>query len=82
MPYGEAEWTDMSLEDPPESEQEIEESHVIYKEAQDITFMIPVSVQGTPRDSSVTPITNTAVDTMGLKKSRALRNVPLHLFHK
>jgi len=34
--------------------------------------MIPVPKQGTPRDNSLTPITLMVVDTMGLKKSRAL----------
>ena len=70
MTYGEIEWTDMLL-DPSESDQEIE-SHVLYKEEQDVTHMIPVPKQGSPRDSSLTPITSMVVDTMGLKKSRVL----------
>ena len=37
--------------------------------------MIPVPKQGTPRDNSLTPITLMVVDTMGLKKSRALIKV-------
>ena len=36
--------------------------------------MIPVHKTGTPRDSSLTPITIMVVDTMGLKKSRSLLN--------
>jgi len=37
--------------------------------------MIPVPKTGTPRDSSLTPITIMVVDTMGLKKSRSLLKV-------
>ena len=37
--------------------------------------MIPVPKIGTPRDSSLTPITIMVVDTMGLKKSRSLLKV-------
>ena len=62
----------MSLDS--ESDQEIE-SHLIYKEEQDVTYMIPVPKTGTPRDSSLTPITIMVVDTMGLKKSRSLLKV-------
>jgi hypothetical protein len=69
----ETEWTDvMSLDF--ESDQDIE-SHLIYKEEQDVTYMIPTPKTGTPRDSSLTPITIMVVDTMGLKKSRALLKV-------
>ena len=69
----ETEWTDdMSVDS--ESTQEIE-SHLIYKEEQDVTYMIPVPKTGTPRDSSLTPITIMVVDTMGLKKSRSLLKV-------
>ena len=51
----ENEWTDdMSLDS--ESTQEIE-FHLIYKEEHDVTYMIPVPKTGTPRDSSLTPIT-------------------------
>jgi len=63
----ETEWTDdMSLDS--ESTQEIE-SHLIYKEEQDVTYMIPVPKTGTPRDSSLTPITIMVVDTMGLNRN-------------
>ena len=37
--------------------------------------MVPVPKTGTPRDSSLTPITIMVVDTMGLKKSRSLLKV-------
>ena len=37
--------------------------------------MIPVPKPGTPRDSSLTPITIMVVDTMGLKKSKSLIKV-------
>ena len=37
--------------------------------------MIPLPKIGTPRDSSLTPITIMVVDTMGLKKSRSLLKV-------
>jgi len=65
------------VEGPSESEQEIEESNLTYKEEQDVNYMIPVPKQGTPRarDISLTPITIMVVDTMELKKSRALLNV-------
>ena len=67
---GEIEWTnEMSLDS--ESDQEIE-FHLIYKEEHDVTYMIPVSKTGTPRDSSLTLITIMDIDTMGLKKSRSL----------
>ena len=52
--YGETEWTDMLLDS--ESDQEIE-SNLIYKEEHDVTYMIPIPKTGTPRDSSLTPIT-------------------------
>ena len=64
--YGETEGTNMSL-DPSESDQEIE-SHLIHKEEQDVTYMIPVPKTGTSRDSSLTPITIMGVDTMGLNR--------------
>jgi len=50
-------------------------THLIYKEEQDVTYMIPVPKQGTPRDISLTPITIMVADTMGLEKSRALLKV-------
>ena len=37
--------------------------------------MIPAPKTGTPRDSSLTPITIMVVDTMGLEKSRSLLKV-------
>ena len=64
------------LLEPSESDKEIEESHIIYKEEQDVTYiMIPVPKTETPRCSSLTPITLMVIDTMGLKKSRALLKV-------
>ena len=57
-----------------EADQEIE-SHLIYKEEQDVAYMISVPKTGTPRDSSLTPITIMVVDTMGLQKSRSLIKV-------
>ena len=51
------------------------ESHLIYKEEQDVTYMVPVPKNGTPRDSSLTPISIMVVDTIGLKKSRSLLKV-------
>ena len=68
--YGEAEWTDMSLKDPSESEQEIEEYHLKYKEEQDVNYIIPVPKQGTPRDSSFISITIMVVDTMELNSNQ------------
>ena len=65
-------WESMSLDS--DSDQEIE-SHIIYKEEQDVTFMIPTPKTGKPRDSSLTPISIMVVDTMGLKKSRTLLKV-------
>ena len=62
----------MSLDS--DSYQEIE-SHIIYEEEQDVTYMIPIPKTGTPSDSSLTPITIMVVDTMGLKKSRTLLKV-------
>mgnify|MGYP000853753065 FL=1 len=37
--------------------------------------MVPVPKNGTPRDSSLTPISIMVVDTIGLKKSRSLLKV-------
>ena len=42
LTYGKIEWTEMSLEDQSLPDQEIEESHLIYKEEQEVTYMIPV----------------------------------------
>jgi len=42
------------------------ESHLIYKEEQDVTYMVPVPKNGTPRDSSLTPISIMVVDARGL----------------
>ena len=52
----------MSLDS--ETDQEME-SHLLYKEEHDVTYMIPVPKTGTPRGSSLTPITSMVVDTMG-----------------
>ena len=65
-------WESMSLDS--DSDQEIE-SHIIYKEEQDVTFMIPTPKIGKPRGRSLTPISIMVVDTMGLKKSRTLLKV-------
>ena len=62
----------MSLDS--KSDQEIK-SQLIYKGKDDVTYMMPVPKTGTPRDSSLTPITIMVVDTMGLKKSRSLLKV-------
>ena len=51
------------------------ESHLIYHEEKDVTYMVPLPKMGTPRDSSLTPISIMVVDTIGLKKSRALLKV-------
>ena len=51
------------------------ESHLIYQEEKDVTYMVPLPKMGTPRDSSLTPISIMVVDTIGLKKSRALLKV-------
>jgi len=51
------------------------ESHFVYQEEQDVTYLIPVPKNGTPRDKSLTPISIMVVDTIGLKKSRALLKV-------
>jgi len=71
--FGETEWIYMSLYS--ESDQEVE-FHLIYKEEQGVTYMIPVPKTGTPRDSSLIPITVMGVDNMGFKRSRSLLKVP------
>ena len=53
------------------------ESHFVYQEEQDVTYLIPVPKNGTPRDKSLTPISIMVVDTIGVKKSRALLKVLL-----
>ena len=47
--YGETEWIDMSLDS--EFDQDIE-SHLIYKEEYNVTYMVPVPKTRTHRDSS------------------------------
>ena len=63
-----------SLEDEEDFVNDIE-SHLIFNEERDVTYMAPIPKLGTPRDSSLTPITIMVVDTIGLKKSRALLKV-------
>ena len=55
------------------------ESNFVYQEEQDVTYLIPVPKNGTPRDKSLTPISIMVVDTIGLKKSQALLKVLLDL---
>ena len=75
----ETEWTDTSLTETSQQDdwdfiRDIE-SNLVYEEEQDVTYLIPVPKSGTPRDSSLTPISIMVVNTMGLKKSRALLKV-------
>ena len=67
---------DESLDDEVDYIHEIE-SHFFYQEEQDDTYLIPVHKNGMPRDKSLTPISIMVVDTIGLKKSRALLKVLL-----
>ena len=55
----------------------IESTYLIYPEEDEVTYMVPVPKNGTPKDSSLTPITIMVVDTIGLKKSRVLLKVLL-----
>ena len=47
-------------------------SFLVYPEEDKITCMIPVPKGGTPRDTSLTPITIMIVNSIGLKKLRAI----------
>ena len=51
------------------------ESNLIYEEEQDVTYMIPVPKNGTPKDKSLPPISIIVVKTIGLKQSRSLLKV-------
>jgi hypothetical protein len=55
----------------------LESTYLIYPEEDEVTYMVPVPKNGTPKDSSLTPITIMVVDTIGLKKSRVLLKVLL-----
>ena len=52
-------------------------SFLVYPEEDEITYMIPVPKGGPPRDTSLTPITIMIVNSIGLKKSRAILKVLL-----
>ena len=59
---------------PPVSKQE---SYHVYREEEEITYMVPVPKIGTPKGLSLTPITIMVVDTIGTKKSRDILKVLL-----
>ena len=52
-------------------------SFLVYPEEDEVTYMIPVPKGGTPRDTSLTPITIMIVNSIGLKKSQAILKVLL-----
>ena len=52
-------------------------SFLVYPEEDEVTYMIPVPKGGTPRDTSLTPIIIMIVNSIGLKKSRAILKVLL-----
>ena len=52
-------------------------SFLVYPEEDKVTYIIPVPKGGTPRDTSLTPITIMIVNSIGLKKSRAILKVLL-----
>ena len=63
---------DMDLEDDPSDTHEDDDYEVSY--------MIPVPKNGTPKDSSLTPISIMVVDTIGLLPSRKLLKSRIHTY--
>ena len=52
-----------------QSQEESEESHIIYPKDEEVTYMVPVPKNGSSRDTILTHIPIMVVYTIGLKKS-------------